>query len=69
MLFFTFQMTCINGCKPKLPFKSPKSPNPLQPAPSPVGEGWGEGIPRILVTFPNTPNRPKYKPCGLLPSL
>ena len=57
-LLFTFQTTCINGCKPKLPFKSPKSPNPLQPAPSPVGEGWGEGIPRISVTFPNTPTAP-----------
>ncbi len=28
--------------------------NPLQPAPSPMGEGWGEGIPRISATFPNT---------------
>ena len=29
--------------------------NLLQPAPSPVGEGWGEGILQIAVTFPNTP--------------
>jgi len=28
--------------------------NSLQPAPSPVGEGWGEGILQILATFPNT---------------
>ncbi|HEZ2982035.1 TPA: hypothetical protein ACFPAU_001369 [Neisseria meningitidis] len=28
-------------------------PNLLQPAPSPVGEGWGEGILRISATFPN----------------
>ncbi|HGH6223527.1 TPA: hypothetical protein ACJLZB_001060, partial [Neisseria meningitidis] len=28
--------------------------NPLQPAPSPVGEDRGEGIPRISATFPNT---------------
>ena len=28
--------------------------NPLQPAPSPVGEGWGEGIPRMAATFINT---------------
>ena len=28
--------------------------NLLQPAPSPVGEGWGEGIPRIAAIFPNT---------------
>ena len=30
-----------------------KPQNSLQPAPSPVGEGWGEGILRILATFPN----------------
>ncbi len=29
------------------------SQNLLQPAPSPVGEGWGEGILRISATFPN----------------
>ena len=29
--------------------------NLLQPAPSPVGEGWGEGILQIAATFPNTP--------------
>ena len=28
--------------------------NLLQSAPSPVGEGWGEGTPRISATFPNT---------------
>ena len=32
--------------------------NPLQPAPSPVGEGWGEGILRIAATFPNTLTAP-----------
>ena len=32
-----------------------KPQNLLQPAPSPVGEGWGEGILRISATFPNTP--------------
>ena len=26
----------------------------LQSAPSPVGEGWGEGILQIAATFPNT---------------
>ena len=31
-----------------------KSQNPLQPAPSPVEEGWGEGIPRMAATFINT---------------
>ena len=30
-----------------------KPQNPLQPAPSPVGEGWGEGILQIAATFPN----------------
>ena len=29
------------------------SQNLLQSAPSPVGEGWGEGILRISATFPN----------------
>ncbi|HFC3987413.1 TPA: hypothetical protein ACFJAK_002248, partial [Neisseria gonorrhoeae] len=28
--------------------------NLLQPAPSPVGEGWGEGILRMVAIFPNT---------------
>ena len=28
--------------------------NLLQPAPPPVGEGWGEGILRMAATFPNT---------------
>ena len=31
-----------------------KPQNLLQPAPSPVGEGWGEGILRISATFHNT---------------
>ena len=31
-----------------------KPQNLLQPAPSPVGEGWGEGIPQIATIFPNT---------------
>ena len=35
-----------------------KPQNPLQPAPSPVGEGWGEGIPRIAAIFPKIPIRP-----------
>ena len=29
--------------------------NLLQSTPSPVGEGWGEGIPRMVATFLNTP--------------
>ncbi|EPT3578835.1 hypothetical protein ACEW6B_001931, partial [Neisseria gonorrhoeae] len=28
--------------------------NLLQPTPSPVGEGWGEGILRMVAIFPNT---------------
>ncbi|MBH2056582.1 hypothetical protein I7J22_02710 [Neisseria meningitidis] len=32
--------------------------NLLQPAPSPVGEGWGEGILQIAATFPNTLTAP-----------
>ena len=31
-----------------------KAQNLLQPAPSPVGEGWGEGIFRMAAIFPNT---------------
>ncbi|VTX81502.1 Uncharacterised protein [Neisseria subflava] len=40
-----------------------------QSAPSPAGEGWGEGILRIAATFPKSLSLLKYKPCGLLPSL
>ena len=51
------------------PFSDDLRPaNPQQTAPSPVGEGWGEGILQIAAIFP-TPKSPKYKPCGLLPSL
>ena len=32
--------------------------NLLQSTPSPVGEGWGEGILRISATFPNTLTAP-----------
>ncbi|TNL40284.1 hypothetical protein EUA30_08295 [Neisseria meningitidis] len=35
-------------------FKPPVTAKLLQPTPSPVGEGWGEGILRISATFPNT---------------
>lgn len=35
-----------------------KPQNLLQPAPSPVGEGWGEGILRIAAIFPNTLTAP-----------
>ena len=51
--FLFFRRPEING-KSKLLFKPPQPQNLLQPAPSPVGEGWGEGIPRISATFPNT---------------
>ena len=34
------------------------SQNLLQPAPSPVGEGWGEGILPIAAIFPNTLTAP-----------
>ena len=30
-----------------------KPQNLLQPSPSPVGEGWGEGFLQIATTFPN----------------
>ena len=34
------------------------SQNLLQPTPSSVGKGWGEGIPRISAIFPNTLTAP-----------
>ena len=36
-------------------FRRPATLNLSQPTPSPMGEGWGEGILRISATFPNTP--------------
>ena len=56
--FLFFRRPEINSCKSKLPFKSPKSQNALQPTPSPVGEGWGEGILQIAAIFPNTVTAP-----------
>ena len=35
-----------------------KPQNLLQPTPSPVGEGWGEGILQIAAIFPNTLTAP-----------
>ncbi|ENX2208957.1 hypothetical protein ACDV72_001864, partial [Neisseria gonorrhoeae] len=40
-----------------------------QSAPSPVGEGRGEGILRVAATSPKSLSLLKHKPCGLLPSL
>ena len=56
--FLLFRRPEINSCKSKLPFKSPKSQNSLQPTPSPVGKGWGEGILQIAAIFPNTLTAP-----------
>ena len=39
--------------------------NPLQSAPSPVGEGWGEGILRIAAIFP-TPSLPQIQTLRLV---
>ena len=56
--FLFFRRPEINGCKSKLLFKLLKSQNPQQPAPSPVGEGLGEGILQIAAIFPNTLTAP-----------
>ncbi|EPI7613632.1 hypothetical protein ACOP1C_001888, partial [Neisseria gonorrhoeae] len=40
-----------------------------QSAPSPVGEGRGEGTFQVAATSPKSLSLLKHKPCGLLPSL
>ncbi|WP_448978465.1 hypothetical protein [Neisseria sp.] len=40
-----------------------------QSAPSPVGEGWGEGIFQVAATSPKSLSLLKHKPYGLSPSL
>jgi len=35
-------------------FRRPATPESAATCPSPVGEGWGEGIPRMAATFINT---------------
>ena len=56
--FLLFRRPAINGCKmaanPSCLSNRQNSQNLLPPAPSPVGEGWGEGILRISAIFPNT---------------
>ncbi|HGT8536285.1 TPA: hypothetical protein ACM5VZ_002220, partial [Neisseria gonorrhoeae] len=44
----------INGCKSNLFFKPPATAKSAATCPSPVGEGWGEGILRMVAIFPNT---------------
>ena len=46
----TVNPSCFSNCL--------KPQDPLQPAPSPVGEGWGEGILQIAAIFPNTLTAP-----------
>ena len=46
----TVNPSCFSNCL--------KPQDPLQPAPSPVGEGWGEGILQVAATFPNTLTAP-----------
>lgn len=58
-LLFTFQTTCNQWLQTQAAFPNYLQPqNPLQPAPSPVGEGRGEGTPRMAAIFPKLPNRP-----------
>ena len=67
--FFAFQTTCINGCKSKLLFKPPATAKSAATRPLPRGGGLGRGHSPNCSNLPQHPNRPKYKPCGLLPSL
>ena len=67
--FLLFRRPAINGCKSKLLFKLPVTAKPTVIRSLPRGEGWGEGILPNGGNLSQHLNLPKYKPCGLLPSL
>ena len=52
--FFTFQTTCINGCKSKLLFKLPATEKIAVTCSLPRGGGLGRGHSPNSATFPNT---------------
>ncbi|EPG0144226.1 hypothetical protein EGO06_002133, partial [Neisseria gonorrhoeae] len=52
--FLFFRRPEINGCKSNLFFKPPATAKSAATCPSPVGEGRGEGILRMVAIFPNT---------------
>ncbi|QBK51114.1 hypothetical protein TFGA2_00050 [Neisseria gonorrhoeae] len=67
-LLFAFQTTCINGCKSNLFFKPPATAKPAAIRSLPVGRAGERAFSKLRQPFPTT-QPPKYKPCGLLPSL
>ena len=68
-LLFIFQAAYINGRKPKWPFKPPETAKPAATRSLPRGGGLGRGHSPNCGNLSQYPNRSKYKPCGLLPSL
>ena len=56
--FFTFQTTCINGCKSKLLFKLPATEKIAVTCSLPRGGGLGRGHSPNSATFPNTLTAP-----------
>ena len=68
-LLFIFQAAYINGRKPKWPFKPPETAKPAATRSLPRGGGLGRGHFSNGGNLSQHSNRPKYKPCGLLPSL
>ena len=67
--FFLFRRPVINGCKPKLLFKLLETAKPAAICSLPRGGGLGRGHSPNCGNLSQYPNRSKYKPCGLLPSL
>ncbi len=67
--FLLFRRPAINGCKPKLLFKSPTPVKPAAICSLPRGGGLGRGHSPNFGNLSQHSNHSKYKPCGLLPSL
>lgn len=67
--FLLFRRPEINGCKFKLLFKPPATVKSATTYSLPRGGGSGRGYSPNCSNLSQHPNRPKYKPCGLLPSL
>ena len=56
--FFLFRRPTSTAVNPSCFSNHLQPQNLLQPAPSPVGVGWGEGILQVAATFPNTLTAP-----------
>mgnify|MGYP001640196623 CR=1 FL=1 len=67
--FLFFRRPVINGCLSNLLFKLPVTVKPAAIRSLPRGGGLGRGHSPNFGNLSQRPNRPKYKPCGLLPSL